>query len=142
MARPAENCNQDQEQGKRTCRDKISNYRHLSLFTFAKNSIGRARTLFINLSECSENWPLLGLCRVLSSHSITLQICSSFSIWVNLPACGLLKTVRPESSHCEVCNVFLLHTVCVLCCLVNDSKVELIHIASCEVGLRTDCSAV
>ena len=118
VAGAAANCNQEQEQRKRTCRDKISNYRHLSLFTFAENSIGRARTLFINLSECSENWPLLGLCHVLSNHSITLQICSTFSIWVNLPACGLMKTVRPESSHSEVCKVFLLQSV--LWCLVND----------------------
>ena len=70
VAGAAGNCNQEQEQGKRTCRDKISNYRHLSLFTFLEHSIGRARTLFINLSKRSENWSLFSQSFVQTFHLV------------------------------------------------------------------------
>ena len=66
------NCNQKQGQGKgqRTCKDKIWNYRHLSLFTFVEHSIGRARTLFINLSKRSENWSLFSQSFVQPFHQV------------------------------------------------------------------------
>jgi len=90
LPEPTVNCNHEQEQGKRqrTCKDQISNYRHLSLFTFSENSIGRARTLFINLSKRSENWPLFRQSFVEPFHQVAnVQI---FSICNHLPArCGV-----------------------------------------------------